>query len=336
MYKKACFISIILLVITGCTFEKNKNSDVFLLESTFNDKSKLVLMNKDLNLEKKITINEPALEHLVVEGNDKVQIPASYTSKMISVSDKEEVSIHNSNLPNPLFYLKFNVGTLTIYNYDKQNNPDYYTYEFKYKKREKLIKRIKGIPFNVASTEDKAYVFSRDMNQEIEHQFSIIEIDLKTGTILNNTRLDEALVANDMQIVDNTLYIALNNFVDEDNKNSSRFFSKLYAYDLKTWSKKEIPLKTNNLTQILPNHQGDFIAVHPSSSSTLMVQYKNNKPSKTYKLKSSTTLARKEGDLVYLLDNENDPSIKVYDLNKSKFIDKQKVSKDTQDFVLQQ
>lgn len=324
MYKNITIICILLSILTGCT---NHREFIAVLSSDLDsNNSEVTILDKELDNIKTKNINESGLTQISYD-EEEYKILSSYNSKIITLSNGK-VKKQNSSLPYPLFNIYNNNWELMVYNFDKKNDINFYTYELKKSSGELVSKRLEGIPFSVQEYGEKIYTVARNMNEPIDKQFSLNILSTKDLRVLKKVKLDIPYALSDMNIKHNKIYLTMFN-LEEGKQNES----KVLIYDLKSNELKEIHLKYDNGNEVIPLKEGFLIKHNTSKNTTTFVLYNDNYRYQT-ELKINKAIIKTkywQDSLYYLTESK---TLEKYNLKQKKVTNSIKLKDNTNDFLI--
>ncbi|AMQ06418.1 hypothetical protein [Sporosarcina psychrophila] len=324
--KKSILITVILslLFMLGCN--QKQKEDFVLLESNLTDEdSKLLFLDSNLKEIETKVIKSNGLTSLI-NDEEKLLSISPYKSEYITVS-KDEIDITDSKLPHPLFMIPFNNEKMFVYNYDKENDMNYYTYKMEGRKGSEPF-RLKGIPFSITSDKKSLFIYSRDFTEPIENQFTLSVVDTIDNSIVKELVIDGPLVSSDLSVHDNQLYISL---VDMDNGDSY-----IYTLNLENWQLEIKKLKEKNILGVYIQ-KNNVYAIYSNSGKSLLIKYNND----FSKLLESTEIGytiekpKFSKDMMYFISNKDDNSTFLsFDLKKLKINNVTEIPSSIIDYVI--
>lgn len=316
-----------LVFIFGCSDNgKRPNEQIVLLESNLSNKeSKLIYLDNNFSNVKTKKINTNGLMTLKSFEED-LFILGPYNSEIVKVIE-EEIDISNSQLPHPLYITSFKNEKLMVYNYDSKKDMNYYTYK-KEGETEKDALRLKGIPFAVLSNQNYLYIYSRDLTELPENQFSLNIIDSLDYRVVREVKIKGPLISSSLFVDDNKLYISLADIEKGD--------SFVYILNLDNWEEEYRKLPEKNVVGLYKKDNYMY-AINSLIEETLITKYNSDFSEAIESTRLNHNIEKPKfmnSDLYYIYENEEVASFYSFNLEDFKIEKEIAISNLITDYVI--
>jgi hypothetical protein len=205
MKKKIALLLFCLFLITSCN-NKEKNIKIndfaVVYTSALREKSHLLILNKEQKVKYELPLKEMGIFKIIQNSENKLILPVRYSNKIIKINNQLNKEIaKEETLQFALFYEELNGKEFIVYNYDKQGDINFCTYEIK-SNDINLKVRFSGLPRAVTIDTDYAYMYVDDNKKHYLHI-----IDIKSGEMFKKIPLIHGGSAGDIKKIDNKLII---------------------------------------------------------------------------------------------------------------------------------